>query len=130
MKTVMKFTMMIALIFSANILLAQDALKEIGSIIQKGDAALLSDYFDESIELTILDEDDTYSKDQAEAVIAQFFDDISVKSFKLIHEGASNGGLKFGIAEMTTSEASMRVYVCLKEEGGKVIVPELRFEEE
>lgn len=115
---------------SIQSLQAQDALDKIGAIIKKGDAALLSEYFDESVELTILDEDDSYSKDQAEAIITQFFDDNSVKSFEIIHEGSSNGGLKFGIGEMTTSGSSIRVYICLKEEGGTIIIPELRFEEE
>jgi len=109
--------------------IAQDALDKIGTIIKKGDAALLSDYFDESVELTILDEDDTYSKDQAQAIISQFFDEYSVKSFEIIHEGASSGGLKFGIGEMSTSGSSMRVYICLKDEGENIIIPELRFYE-
>jgi len=130
-KTIIKMcTMAVVLMLTSFGLQAQDALEKIGTIIKKGDATLLSAYFDESVELTILDEDDSYSKDQAQAVITQFFEDYSVKSFKLIHEGASNGGLKFGIGEMSTSGSSMRVYICLKEEDGTIIIPELRFEEE
>lgn len=131
MRTIISiFTLIALLTLSTDSLKAQDALDKIGTIIKKGDAALLSDYFDESVELTILDEDDTYSKDQAQAIISQFFEEYSVKSFEIIHEGASNGGLKFGIGEMSTSGSAMRVYICLKDEGDSIIIPELRFEEE
>jgi len=54
---------------------------------QAGNASELAKHFNTSIELVILEEEDVYSKTQAEQIIRKFFSDNKPSSFTVIFEG-------------------------------------------
>ena len=120
---------LVSLLLSIQVM-AVSGLEEITAAIKSANVSTLASWFDRNVEITILDDDATYSKAQAEQVVKSFFEKHVPKTFKLIHQGSSGGSSKYGIGELTTSDGVFRTYVYLKEVGGKMIIQELRFEKE
>lgn len=106
----------------------------LGSItdaISKGNATELSKFFDQSVEIAILDEEDVYNKTQAVSIIKDFFVKHKPTSFSQVHQGTSKGqDSKYCIGNLTTSTATFRVYIYMKVVGNDYTIQELRFDEE
>jgi hypothetical protein len=99
--------------------------------ISKGDATELSKYFDQSVEIALLDEEDVYNKAQAESIIKDFFGKNKPTSFSQVHQGTSKGqDSKYCIGNLTTSTATFRVYIYMKVVGENYTIQELRFDKE
>jgi hypothetical protein len=95
--------------------------------IRSGNAAELSKYFDESVELTLPDKSDSYSKAQAQVIVKDFFGNNGVKGFDLKHKGDSPGG-HFCIGTLQTNTGSFRTNVFMKTKGDREVVKEIRFQ--
>ena len=96
--------------------------------LKSGNVKELSRYFDTKIELTLLEDEGAYSKDQAEQVVKAFFEKKNVKSFELIHKGSSEQGSQYGIGNLTTDDGTFRTYFYLKQRGSGYYIQELTFE--
>lgn len=127
-----KYPLAIALIISLFSLsvIAQEVYDKISAPIKKGNAKELAALFDNNVEITILDNEQSYSKAQAELVIKDFFSKNPPKSFELLHKGSSNEGSKYGIGTFITSGKTFRVYFLIKKKGNLSVIQELRFEKE
>lgn len=104
-------------------------LDRIGLAIQTGNSKELSKYFDNTVEITIGENEETYSKAQAEMVLKDFFTKNRPASFKLIHNGTSQG-LQYGIGILITDKGSYRSTIFLKPKGTGNFIQEIRFEKE
>ena len=88
-------------------------------------------YFDHSVEIAVLDDEDVYSKSEAINVVKDFFTSNKPKSFVKAHEGTSKGqDSQYCIGKLETSTRTFRVYIYMKVTGSKFLVQELRFDEE
>ncbi|HXH17863.1 MAG TPA: DUF4783 domain-containing protein [Chitinophagales bacterium] len=103
-------------------------LERIGLAIQTGNAKELAKYFDNTVEITILEKEETYSKAQAEMVLRDFFTKNRPASFKIIHHGTSGQGSQYGIGTLITDKGTFRTYIYLKQKGMASFIEELRFE--
>ena len=70
----------------------QGSIDEVVGALRSGNAAELSKYFDDNVELTLPVKSDNYSKAQAQVIIKDFFTNNDVKGFELKHKGDSPGG--------------------------------------
>jgi len=103
----------------------------IAEAINQGDVEALSSFFDENVELTLLDDDGLYGKAQATQLVKRFLSTNQPKSFKLVHQGTNNSGLYYCIGDMITSSGeTFRVCYYLKEIEGKFVMQEFGIEEE
>jgi len=110
---------------------ALDVFDEIAFAIRSGDAKQLSTYFGPTLDLTIINREDVYSKAQAEQVIKDFFSKNNPKSFNIIHKGSSPEGTQYAIGNLvTTTGKTFRTSFYFKNSGGKNILMELRIETE
>lgn len=109
-----------------------DILNDIAATIKSGNVKEISKFFDSNIEITLLDEEGTYSKAQAEQILIDFFGKNTPKSFELMHTGGSSKeNSKFGIGILTTTKGvTYRTYFLVREINGKQLIQELRFEED
>ncbi|MCY7410331.1 MAG: DUF4783 domain-containing protein [Chitinophagales bacterium] len=107
-----------------------DILDNIGSAIKSGESKQVARFFDNNVELTILDRESTYSRTQAEMVLRDFFAKNPVQSFDLIHRGTSDEGSAYGIGKLKTSTQTFRVYYYVKQKGSQSLLQEMRFEKE
>jgi hypothetical protein len=92
-----------------------------------GNATELSNYFEESVELTLPDQSDSYSKAQALLILKDFFSNNGVKSFDVKHKGDGGGG-KFCVGTLQTRSGNFRTTVFMKMKNNREIVKEIRFQ--
>ncbi len=105
-------------------------LEKIALAIESGNANKLSQYFDNSVEITILKEEEVYSQSQAKMVLKNFFDKHEPSSFDIIHKGSSNKGSEYCIGTLVANDRSFRTYIYVKQKGESFRIQEIRFEED
>ena len=102
----------------------------IEAAIKTGDVPALSKHFEGNVEIHIKDAQNSYSKSQAEAVLKNFFDTHTPRSFAVQHRGESPGGAKYFMGTLATTAGSYRTYVYAKPTNGAFVIQEIRFEEQ
>lgn len=106
-------------------------LDSITTALSNGDVEVLSSYFDESVEISVEDEEDVYDQAAAKTILANFFTAHKPSKFDQVHTGTSKGqDSVYCIGNLKTATKSYRVYVFLRVDGGKQFIQELRFDEE
>ena len=116
-------------LFSAFIIQSDNIPEGITLSMKAGNAAELSKYFYTTLELVILDQEDVYSKAQAEQILRKFFTDHHPTSFKIIFEGGKETS-SYAIGSLTTSAGNFRVYFLIKDQDGSPLIHQLRIEQE
>lgn len=106
-------------------------LDAITKAISSGNADALSPYFDATVEVAVMDKEETYPKAEAVKVVKEFFAKNKPTSFKQVHQGASKGqDSQYCIGNMAATSGTFRVYIYMKVTGGKYVIQELRFDKE
>ncbi len=103
------------------------SIDEVVAALKNGDAAQIAKYFDNTVEITMPDKSNSYSKNQAEVVLKDFFSTNGVKSFEVNHKG-ENAGSQYCIGTLVTKNGSFRTTVFMKQKGDKQVLQEIRFE--
>ncbi len=125
------FLALFALLLPAWSASAQGAeLGQIASAIKSGNAKALAGHFDSSLEVTILEQEGSYSSSQAEAVVKNFFSKNAPSDFQIIHKGDSGGNSRYAIGKLQTSNGTFRTYIYVKQKGQQMLIQQLRFERE
>ncbi|HNR49531.1 MAG TPA: DUF4783 domain-containing protein [Bacteroidia bacterium] len=129
MKRTLQLLLSLMMVFA--VAKAADVFDDIGSAIRTGDARQIARYFNNNVDLTVFNQEEVYSKAQAEMVLKDFFSKNSPKSFTIIHRGVSKEGARYAIGTLTTTQGqNIRTYFFFKESGGMAYIQELRFEKE
>lgn len=99
------------------------------SSLNTGDSKALSAYFNQNVELVVLDNDNVYSKAQARQIVSNFFKNFTPKlnGFSILHQGGKEGA-KYVIGNLMTTKGNFRVYFLLKKNDGKEYIHQLRIE--
>lgn len=100
---------------------------EIIAALKSGSANQVSKYFDNTVEITLPEKSNSYSKSQAQLVLQEFFKNNPVKDFKVIHQ-SQNAGSEYCIGNLTTGTGVFRTTIFVKQKGQQELVQELRFE--
>ena len=124
MKRIFTLLSVLAIISSFSIFSGID---EIVAALKAGNATEVAKYFDNTVEITLPDKSNSYSKSQAEVVLRDFFTINPVKGFDILHKG-ENAGSQYCIGTLVTKNASYRTTVFMKQKGSGQILPEIRFE--
>lgn len=126
----MKIGLLPALVlFCLNVVFAADINEEIASAIKAGNSKVIASYFSDNVDLKVLNQEDVYSKAQAELIIKDFFTKHPVKSFNIIHKSSKNDS-QFAIGKLETANGKFRVYFLLKKSGEKLHIHQFRIEPE
>lgn len=97
--------------------------------LKTGNAATLSSYFNQNIELFVVDQDDVYSRAQAQQIVSNFFNQNKATGFSIIHQSGKED-TKYAIGKLTTNKGVFRVSFLVKNEDGKSVIHQLRIEKE
>lgn len=126
----MKKWMFIAILFLANIYSygQEEEAKVIANSFKTGDVQSISKYFSSSLDMTIVETEDVFSKAQATQILTQFFKSNTPSSFNVQHKGASKGGDYYQIGELKTSSGDYRVTFFLKKDSDQVYIKRLKIE--
>ena len=123
------------LAFTALIILSLVTLDGLGQIppqiaagLKTGNAKQVAAYFNETVELVILDKENVCSKDQGEMILSDFFKNNKPADFKITFQGGTDS--LYGIGKMQTSGANFRIYFMLKSFANKPLIVQLRIEKD
>lgn len=106
-------------------------LQEIGKALGSGDAATLGAHFDSSVEISIMDEADMFSKEEAISAVGAFFKKFPPKSCNQVHQGSSKGkDSQYTIFSLNTNGQKFRVFMYMKSVGSKEVIQELSIDKE
>ena len=98
--------------------------------ISRGDAAAVSTYLDETVELALPGLDDIFTKEQAAAKLKGFFGLNPPSGFSRVHGGTSRGEVgAYVIGSLKSGQKSFRVYLYGVGEA-RPTIQEIRIEEE
>ena len=102
------------------------SIDEVVTALKTGNTNQVAKFFDSTVEITMPDKSNSYSKSQAELVLKDFFNNNSVKGFEVIHKG-ENGGSQYCIGTLITKNGSFRTTIFMKQKGDKQLLQEIRF---
>ena len=102
---------------------------EIIQSLKTGNSKTLSEYFNQNVEMAVLENDNVYSKAQAQQIINKFFNSYSPESFNVLHDGGKEGD-RYVIGNLVTNKGNFRVYFLLRKNNGKDYIIQLRIEEQ
>ncbi len=121
------FTWFCALLILGAFTVSNSGIDEIVTALKNGNATQIAKYFDNTVEITLPDKSNSYSKNQAEVIIRDFFSIHPVKGFEILHKG-ENAGSQYCIGTLSTKNGSFRTTVYMKQKGDKQVLQEIRFE--
>jgi hypothetical protein len=88
--------------------------EDVATALKSGSAFKLSKFFQEKIDLTILDDSDLIGKLEAERKLYAFFHENHPSNFEILHQGESKSGLEYTIGKLVTSNGNYRVSYYIK----------------
>jgi hypothetical protein len=120
-----------SLFLSAMTVVESTSLGEIMRALGSGNAVVLGQYFDSNVEITIMDDEQTYTKDRAIQVMKDFFARNPTKGFVQVHQGVSRQSQsEYIIGNLSTTNGVFRVYIYCRVAGANYFVQEIRIDRE
>lgn len=125
------FTLALFFTFLGSSFAQTEFLEEITFAFKNADQRVLSKYFANKIEITLLDQSNVYSKPQAEMVMKDFFSKYEPLEFQILYKNnPSSDAARFAIGQLDTRAGKFRIYFILKTSESGVFLQEMRFEQE
>ncbi|MBB4079984.1 hypothetical protein GGR28_002611 [Lewinella aquimaris] len=104
-----------------------DITKALGS----GNTSSLAAMMDTEVELSVLGQENLYSRDRAVQQLSSFFSANAPSNFSQVHQGSSKSdNAEYCIGNLTTSTGVYRVYIYVAKKGERMVLQELRFDRE
>ena len=107
-----------------------DPIDDVASLIRKGNISELSKLFAPSVEIAILNNENTYSKAQAQVTLDKFFSEHKPATVTILHKIKSNANYLFGVLIVNSGKETFRVAFTLKGTQGNLMLIEFRVETE
>ncbi len=120
----------VGVLFSTKLIAQADVINQVKETIKAGSAKELSNYLNQTIDVTIDNTVQSYSKAQAEFVFRDFFKQHPATEFNIIHQGSSKGGQPFAIGQYKSGSDTYRVFMKIKTVNNKQLVHEISFVKE
>lgn len=126
----MKTLVTICLVLSAFFMAGQtDITKEVSTALKSGNAKSISEHFTSNVDITILNDENMYAKDQATVKLDKFFASNKPSSFTIKHKGTSKLDDQYRIGELVTDKGTYRVTFFMKKSGETMKIKQIRVEE-
>lgn len=103
------------------------SIDDVVNAMKTGSVAEMAVFFDNTVEITLPDKGNSYSKIQASLVLKDFFNNNPVKGFTVIHKG-QNAGYQYCIGTLITKNGNFRTTIQMKQKKDGEVLQELRFE--
>ena len=118
--------------FSSNSALQTDIVDDLATQFKNGNSKDIAKNFASSVELLIVDQEDVYSKAQAEQILKDFFIKNPPIKTTIIHRLNSNPNFRYGIFSLQTKGLKYRVTLTWMHQKASNIflITELRIEKD
>ncbi len=107
-----------------------EVIEDIANAIRSGNPKNISSYFIDNIDLKVIDQEDVYSKQQAEMILKDFFSKHPVKTFSIAHKSVEKNGSQYVIGTLETTNGKFRTYFLIKTLTGKTLIQQFKIENE
>ncbi len=107
------------LFFVATVIGQQDIYEQSKLAFKSSNPKELVKLFEDEVDITIDGEKGSYSKQQAEFVLKDFFKKYPGIDMKVVHSGASDRGDRYAVCDYYYKGGQMRVIMYMKEQAGK-----------
>lgn len=105
-----------------------DIVDTLCALFKAGNSKEISKNFSPSVELTINDEEDVYSKAQAEQILREFLTKNPPVNSAVVHLINTNPNYRFGVLSMSTKNGKFRVAITLKKTSNVFFITELKID--
>jgi hypothetical protein len=117
--------------FSGSQAFAQDDIfAPFKEVIKAGNSKDMVKFLNQSVDMNLDGEVNTYSKAQAEFALRDFFKKHPPKDFSIVHTGSSKGGLQFAIGRYLSNGESYSALIRVKQVGESYLIHEINFVKE
>lgn len=126
------FSLFMALQLTAETLLptVPGTNESVAAAIKAGNSGELAKYFNNTVEIQIPGNEGTFSKNQAEMIMKEFFTKNPPAAYSTNQQGSSKGGSQFMIGTYKSGKLVFHVYILIKPIEGKMLIQQLHFENE
>jgi len=100
---------------------AQNVPDRVVDAFEKGRSKMLSEYLHKSLEINMLSQKHTVSRNQAIRIIQDFFDEHPPKKFEVTYEGAKTEA-KFSVCNYHSEKEKYRVNLYFMEQSGQKVI--------
>lgn len=105
--------------------------KEVSNAIKNGNAREIAKHFGSNVDLNFPENEGTFSRNQAELILRNFFSENAPSSFTVQHEGSSRDGSPYVIGNYRSKKGdNYRVYFLIKNISGNTVLHLLQFEKQ
>jgi hypothetical protein len=115
---------------SSSIAFQGDVIDGLSAHFKTGNSKEIAASFSQSVDLIIIDEEDVYSKAQAEQILRSFFSKYPPVKSAVIHRLNTNPNYRYGALSLVTKNGTFRVSITMKKTGSAFFITELRIETE
>lgn len=122
MKSVLRnivFSLLLVLVTSWHISAQNEVFEALNSTLKSNEVKDIAQYFDQIVDITINNNENTYSKTQASAVIDNYIKKNKVLKHQILHSGTFNDSSRlFIVSEITTNNNKRyKIFLRLKRQG-------------
>ena len=121
-------TLLAIFLFVIPAFVVPDVADNVANAIRTGNASEISKYFADNVDLKVLDQENIYSKAQAELILKDFFAKHPVQEFTVIHKSQPQNEAQFAIGTLSTTNGTYRVHYLMKTAAGATLVTQFRIE--
>lgn len=104
-----------------------DVFNPIGKYITKGDAECLSAWFDDNLEVCVITQEGTASRNQAKQILKNFFDLRTPQSFSITHM-AEKANMKYALGDLNAGGETFAVTIFVSSKGDGYKIQQLKIE--
>lgn len=106
-----------------------EVINNVRDALKTGSSRELNKYLNNTVEISINGEKSSYSRNQAEFVLKDFFNKYPPKGFRYVHQGSSKEGIKYTIGTYSYDRGEFRVFMVIKQISGTYLVDKIDFNE-
>lgn len=121
--------MLLFFVLSAS-LSAQDRYATISNAIKTNNVKELAKHFNKRLDITIDDNENNYSSEQASIVVKNFLSGFPAREFNIIHKGNADDKTEYIIGKLSYKTIQYKAYIFLKLIPESFIIQEISFEKE
>lgn len=125
LKVILVGTILALQVFAASA--QNDVVGQISETLKAGSSKELSKYLSPTVDITIEEKSESYSKVQAEFVFRDFFKQHPPSEFDIQHQGSSKGGQAFAIGQYKSNNEVYRVFMKIKTQNNQQLLHEISF---
>ena len=106
----------------------ESRISEISNQFRKGNTKELSKHLSSSVNLSLMNSENVYSKAQSEIILDRFFKEYPPQSLKIIHRLDNNSNFQHAVFLLNTAKGDFRVAVSLRGAEANLQLIEIRIE--